>query len=358
MRKLNIGKLKGRYVVYWNDTEGVGDNIKKVRRRFRLNAKTKDEAWAEGGRVYDSQLALKGSKLTFEELVERYLKYLGDRKSATDIRNLWKSAGAQLGYYDPLKIDDEVISRYLDYRREHYYAKRGKEISNGSLHSEVNQIQTVLNFGKKKKLISEDPHKLSKPPKPRPKERWLTDDEIERLLSETVKTPHLHVAVILLLSTAGRIGAVLEITWDRVDFESRTIDLRVDDDGPRKGRAFVPMNVGANAILTEWKPMCDSDYVVEYKGGPIPSITNAFNKAVKRAGLKGVTPHVLRHTAAVHMVAAGHPMARVSQYLGHSSIAVTEKIYARFAPDHLRDEAASLDFIKGRSDLLLKALRQ
>lgn len=122
--------------------------------------------------------------------------------------------------------------------------------------------------------------------------------------------------------------------------------------GPRKGRAFVPMNAGAKNILKAWKPMCDSDYVVEYKGDRVFSINNAFRKAVKRAGLLGVSPHVLRHTAAVHMVAAGHPMSRVSQYLGHSTVSVTEKIYARFAPDHLRDEAAAVDFVKDRSDFL------
>jgi len=312
----------------------------------------KDEAWAEGARVLNSQLALKGSGLTFEMLVESYLDYLGDRRSAVDIKNLWKVAGKQIGHHDPLTIDDEVIKRYIDYRKKQFRKKRGAEISNGTLHSEINQIQTILNFAKKKKLISSEPYKLSRPPKPRPKERWLNGEEIEKLLSETVKTPHLHVAVILMLSTAGRVGAVLDITWDRVDFDKETIDLRVSDTGPRKGRAFVPMNAGAKKVLNSWKPMCDSDYVVEYKGDRVFSINNAFRKAVKRAGLSGVTPHVLRHTAAVHMVAAGHPMARVSQYLGHSSVAVTEKIYARFAPDHLRDEAASVDFVKDRSDFL------
>ena len=37
-------------------------------------------------------------------------------------------------------------------------------------------------------------------------------------------------------------------------------------------------------------------------------------------------------------------MAKVSQYLGHSNVQVTERIYARFAPDHLRDAAEILDF--------------
>lgn len=45
-------------------------------------------------------------------------------------------------------------------------------------------------------------------------------------------------------------------------------------------------------------------------------------------------------------------MQRVSQYLGHSSITVTEKIYARYAPEHLHEESEAVDFLKGRPKLL------
>ena len=43
------------------------------------------------------------------------------------------------------------------------------------------------------------------------------------------------------------------------------------------------------------------------------------------------------------------PMSRISQFLGHSSTAVTERVYARYAPDHLREEAALLDFSSTRA---------
>jgi integrase len=91
-----------------------------------------------------------------------------------------------------------------------------------------------------------------------------------------------------------------------------------------------------------------SDYVVEWAGERVGSIKKGFAAACERAGLEDVSPHTIRHTAAVHMVAAGVPMAQVSQYLGHSSIAVTERVYARFAPDHLRAAADVLDFTKLR----------
>jgi len=42
-------------------------------------------------------------------------------------------------------------------------------------------------------------------------------------------------------------------------------------------------------------------------------------------------------------------MSRISQYLGHSNTTVTERVYTRFAPDHLREEAGILDFTRVRS---------
>lgn len=67
-------------------------------------------------------------------------------------------------------------------------------------------------------------------------------------------------------------------------------------------------------------------------------------RAVENAGLKDVTLHVLRHTAAVHMAEAGVPMAEISQYLGHSNVQITASVYARFSPQHLSRAAEALEF--------------
>jgi integrase len=73
-------------------------------------------------------------------------------------------------------------------------------------------------------------------------------------------------------------------------------------------------------------------------------IIKAFRAAANDAGLEGVTPHILRHTAAVWMAAAGVSMARIAQYLGHDNSRTTEAIYARFAPEHLVDASKALEW--------------
>lgn len=156
--------------------------------------------------------------------------------------------------------------------------------------------------------------------------------------------PHIRLAILLMLTTAGRVGAILDLTWDRVDLHRGQINLRRDQLGPRKGRAIVPINATLRAALEASKEGRLSENVVEWAGGPVRSIRKGFARAVENAGLTGVTLHVLRHTAAVHMAEAGVPMAEISQYLGHSNVQITASVYARFSPQHLSKAAEALNF--------------
>lgn len=61
-------------------------------------------------------------------------------------------------------------------------------------------------------------------------------------------------------------------------------------------------------------------------------------------GLSDVSPHVLRHTAAVYMAEAGISMDEIAQYLGHSDSRITASTYARYSPEHLRKAASALEF--------------
>lgn len=78
-------------------------------------------------------------------------------------------------------------------------------------------------------------------------------------------------------------------------------------------------------------------------GNPFKSLKRAIGEAARRAQLADVTPYVLRHTAAAWMVSKGVPIHMVSQYLGHETSAITEQVYARLAPNHLRQAADELN---------------
>jgi integrase len=75
----------------------------------------------------------------------------------------------------------------------------------------------------------------------------------------------------------------------------------------------------------------------------VKSIKNGFNAAVKRAGLpRKVTPHVIRHTAASWMAEAGVRMEMIAQYLGHTDLKTTIRVYARFSPTFLQEAMRAL----------------
>jgi integrase len=147
--------------------------------------------------------------------------------------------------------------------------------------------------------------------------------------------------VVLALTTAARKEAILELPWARVDFERGIIRLG-DGIGRRKGRATVPLHDLARPYLMEARRAALTERVIEHGGRPIGSIRKGFEMAVARAGLKDVTPHVLRRTAATWMAEAGVPMSEIAQYLGHSDDRVTQRIYSRFSPDHLRRAATGI----------------
>jgi integrase len=67
-----------------------------------------------------------------------------------------------------------------------------------------------------------------------------------------------------------------------------------------------------------------------------------WNPAVAEAGLQGITPHGLRHTAASLYIAAGTPPKVVQRILGHGSIAITLDLYGHLYPDEMDRWASRL----------------
>ena len=156
--------------------------------------------------------------------------------------------------------------------------------------------------------------------------------------------PHLALFNEIAIATAARKSAICQMRWDQVDFERKQIDLRGDGDATNKRRAIVPMTDTLYEKLAEAKSIAMTDYVIEYGGHGVERIDKAFRSRVEKTPeLADVTPHVLRHTAAVWMAECRIPMSEISQYLGHTNTKVTESVYARYSPDFLRHAAAALN---------------
>nr|WP_321524870.1 site-specific integrase [uncultured Cohaesibacter sp.] len=334
MPEYKLGRLKGNWVVTWRE----GD--KRPRHRLfasseRQEVRTKKEA--ERRFKEFSHRCQVQEEPVFSELWNAYCEEKKGKRVVEIMGYEWKAIAPHFAHLRTEDFSTEVCRSYTAERR-----RKGKK--DGTIWTELGHIRTVLKWAHEHRLIDFAPP-IERPRKPAPKDRFLTTSECQRLI-EAATTPHIKLSIILMLSTACRVGALLELEWDRVDFSKGVIDLKVDSATTRKGRATVPMNAGAKAALFEAKKGALSEFVIEWNGQQVKSIKTGFNKAVQDAGLENVSPHVLRHSAAVHLAAAGVPMQKIAQYLGHSNTAVTEHVYARYAPDHLREESSILDFTR------------
>lgn len=227
--------------------------------------------------------------------------------------------------------------------KAHAVKRRKAGRQNGTIWTELNHLQIVLNWAKQQRIISSAIH-IERPAKPPPKDIRITRQDAKRL-RDAPDLPHVKLAVALLIATGARIGAILDLTWDRVNLTSGIVRLADSGDhAQRKGRATVPITEAAVlTLLSEARKGAISDYVIEWNGKKVTSIKRAFAAAVEKAGLSDVTPHVIRHSVASWMAGDGVDMEEIAQFLGHDDVATTRKIYARFSPTHLKKASLSVD---------------
>lgn len=320
-----ITRLRGQFALTF-DRSGK-------RHRYTLGTDDAGEAQALAPALYAELTRPKGRTVT--DLWKAYTAEKQGRAVLTTMKYTWKALEPHFGFRDGEDITRTECQAYAA-------ARHKKGLSDGSIHTELGHLRTVLVWAQKRRLIAHAPD-IERPRKPEPKDRYLTRDEARRILAAAT-LPHVRLAIHLMLATAARVSAVLELTWDRVDFDRRLIALRDPDDKQRrKGRATVPINDTLFAALQDARKGALSDYVVEWGGDKVKSIKRSIAKAAENAKLPDVSPHVFRHTAAVWMAEAGIPMSEISQYLGHTNLSMTVKVYARYSPDHLRNAAAALE---------------
>lgn len=298
--------------------------------RYSLRTADLDEA--------KRRLADYSKKPTGETVGAIVAAYLADKDKtairAKDLRGSWKQAEPTFGHLRPDQVTREVCRAYRDMRY-----KQGRMPA--TVRKDLETVRAALNFFKKG---GQSVFEL--PPQPKAKDRFLSKAEARALIKAARKVPHIRAFIVLSLTTAARQSALLELTWDRVDFRLGRISLALGDDmdDSRKRRANVPMNRRARMYLEALHRARTSDYVIEWGGHRVLSVKKGFRAAVDRAGLDNVTPHILRHTAASWMAMARVDMLDISKYLGHSDMSVTIKRYAKVHPDFLKKASEALDW--------------
>ncbi len=187
------------------------------------------------------------------------------------------------------------------------------------------------------------PPRVKYPPERPPREHYITRAQCARLMEAAKQAFHVHIFILIARTTGRRKGAILDLTWDRVDLERRLLDFDNPDrilTKKRRGIAMVAPYVVA--VLAQAKELAQSDYVVEYAGRGVADVKKGFRLAVERAGLPDwVTPHILKHSVISWLAEDGYSTDYISDMTDTDQKTV-RRIYRKINPASLEDMAESL----------------
>jgi hypothetical protein len=183
------------------------------------------------------------------------------------------------------------------------------------------------------------------------RERFLDQAELARLMPVLMEAEgHLVVPariVRFLLATGLRISECFHCRWEHIDIERKQMSIPASH-AKSKRLDSIPLNAAAIQVLKECDRGGPHAFSNPSTGNSFVTIKKSFATLMDRAGLEGVTAHVMRHTAASLMINGGQSLYSVQRILRHSSSKVTEK-YAHLSTRTLQDASDTI------SEQLLRA---
>lgn len=197
-------------------------------------------------------------------------------------------------------------------------------------------------FVKVKRWVRENPCRLvAELELPERAYNWLKSREEQERLLAACNEP-LRTMVAVLLMTGMRLAEMTHLHWTDIDLNLRLITVQRGKGGTTKSGRLrqVPINNALLPVLKAWKLRSGGDVLVfPGRGGKHgmvrhpSSVREPFKRLLRSAGLDAdLRVHDCRHTYASHYLREGGNIFRLSRYLGHSSVRVTERIYAHMIP--------------------------
>jgi len=204
----------------------------------------------------------------------------------------------------------------------------------------LSSIKGWTSFLKERGEISSDPASGVRGPRlPKKLPRAITPEEVTRLIEEGPggKYASRDRTILEILYGCGlRVAEAANLKWEQVDLDERWIRVRGKGDKER----MVPMGRCAVEALSNWRKSLDMGEPFVFpgeRGGPLATRTlhRVVTRAARRVGLAEVTPHVLRHSFATHMLERGASLRVLQELLGHESLVTTQR-YLKVTAEQLK----------------------
>jgi integrase len=178
----------------------------------------------------------------------------------------------------------------------------------------------------------------------KPRTRMLLEDEapkiIDMLKQYTIRPLYAEQseAILLMLFTGQRKSRVLGITVEQIDIVNRIWHVPGND---KKLPVDLPLNDYAWGIISKRIEMRKSGNLFLWRGKPMKDCRKTIKAVCDNCGIKDLQLHDLRRSLGSWMLSSGASIETVSKILGHSSIRVTEQVYAHLLSSKGRASTAT-----------------
>jgi integrase len=144
--------------------------------------------------------------------------------------------------------------------------------------------------------------------------------------------------ILISLNTGIRQGSLFALTWDNIDFETRTFTIRAKDAKGQK-TLRLSMNGMVTKVFMSWREQCSDTsagkllFPSPKTGEVLNNVKKAWKTILKEANITNFRWHDMRHDFASQLVMKGVDLNTVRELMGHSDIKMTLR-YAHLAPEN------------------------
>src|SRR5262245_19910590 len=380
MRNQGQGHIRQRGKQSWQLKFDLGRDPASGKRlsRYVSFEGTKREAQAELNRLLNRRnegTYVDPSKMSVAEYLEHWLAVDIERRVAnkTAVRHrqiVQHQIAPRLGDIPMRKLTAVHIEAFeANLQREGYVKgrKRGQGLTAQTVLHVHRTLSQALAHAVKTGVLFKNPAEQVKPPKPPSREiAILTKPDVATLLRAAEPT-WLYLPVLVAVTTGMRRGELLGLRWS--DIELKAARITVNQSLERaKGKTVFKSPKTTTSRRTITLPALTIEALKEHRaaqaaerlrlglgkpelvlshgdGSPMDpdSITKAFDRLIKAAGVRRITFHGLRHTHISHQLMDGVHVKIVSERTGHASVSTTLSVYAAFIPNMQADAAAGVD---------------
>jgi len=323
--------------------------------------------WYKGGKTKKSAQMILNEKLaeldagtykeitksTFKEFVGLWLeRYVESNLKPSTIKGYKDIVNKNLSCFN-----DHRLSEVTTGQLQAHVSKRLKMVSAKTVCNEIMVMKELFKHARKWGYVKISPAEDVDRPRLKSAEIDILDpDEFNKLFDKV--HPHYQVAFLTAFLTGLRAGELWALRWGDVDWNSGKLYVKQSVWGgkfqtPKTKKYVRKIDMPQQLIneLKRWKLACpinEHDLCFPGLEGGIANHINVVNRnfypALRRAGLRHVSFHSLRHSNASLRIQAGQNIKYISEMLGHSTIRITLDIYG-----HLFDDG---NFSKQQVELL------